>query len=215
MTVTSGFPWANEIPYSTETLVLDVNSVDLTDWLLARLSSENSDRRIELTAKGKLVVRPLLPYPDSHYASEIYFQVLNWAGGENTGMTFSSKVGFRLSNGAVYAPTCSWVSSEKWEQWVAERDAKRIENRDFFGNHCPDFVLELCCPWDTLNGLQSKMEEYMENGARLGWLVETEGRRVHVYRPGEEREVLEDPANLSGEPVLPGFELNLTDIWEL
>ena len=109
MNSASGASWASEIPYSTETLVLDVTCVDLTDWLLGRLSSLNHDRRIELTADGKLVVRPLLPYPDGEYASEIYFQILTWAREEKTGMTFSSKIGFRLNSGAVYAPTCSWV----------------------------------------------------------------------------------------------------------
>ena len=213
MAISQDVLWTREIPYSTETFVLDVNCVDLTDWLLARLSSENNDRRIELTANGKLVVRPLLPYPDFQYASEISFQISNWAHEKETGMTFSSKVGFRLANGAVYSPTCSWVPNEKWRQWVEEREAKRIENRDFFGNHCPDLVTELCGSWDTLTGLQRKMEDYMENGARLGWLIDPSQRRVYVYRPEQEPEVLDNPEMVSGDPELPGFELNLAEIW--
>ena len=140
--------------------------------------------------------------------AELTRQVGNWAVQNGTGRVFGSNAGYTLPNGAVRAPDVSWMPLSRWESLNREDQTK-------FAHTFPDFAIELLSPSDRLRDVQDKMREYMENGARLGWLVETEGRRVHVYRPGEEREVLEDPANLSGEPVLPGFELNLTDIWEL
>jgi Uma2 family endonuclease len=106
----------------------------------------------------------------------------------------------------VRAPDASWVLRERWE-------ALEEEDRKKFAHLCPDFVVELRSPSDGLAMVQAKMAEYMKNGARLGWLIDPQQRRVYVYRPGSPVEVLEDPATVSGEPVLPGFDLSLQEIW--
>lgn len=197
------------------TLALDLNSLALTDRQLIKISADNDDLRFELTAKGELVIMPPTGDPGGWRENELAFQVTLWAKQSGAGIAFGAAAGFRLPNGAVRAPDVSWVSREKWSAWQAsqlERDADN-EARNSFPNICPDFVLELRSPSDALTDLRRKLEEYLENGARLGWLIDPVDRRVHIYRPGEPVEALEDPATVSGERVLPGFELNLREIW--
>jgi Uma2 family endonuclease len=114
---------------------------------------------------------------------------------------------FRLPNGAKRSPDLAWVRKERWE-------ALSKEERRKFPPLCPDFVVELRSPSDSLQFLQSKMEEYIENGAQLGWLIDPFERKVHVYRPQSPVEVLEDPESVSGDPVLPGFTLDVRALWE-
>ena len=121
-------------------------------------------------------------------------------------MTFDSSVAFTFPNGAVRSPDCSWVTLARWE-------ALPEAERDRFSNLVPDFVLELRSPSDRLPVARAKMAEYMDNGVRLGWLLDPANRTVEIYRPGQDVEVLYQPATVSGEPVLPGFELNLEEIW--
>jgi Uma2 family endonuclease len=125
---------------------------------------------------------------------------------EDLGKAFDSSTGFILPNGATRSPDASWVSRDRWEALTPEQTGT-------FANICPDFVVELRSPSDTLGSLQAKMQEYMDNGARLGWLIDPQNRRVEIYRQGKEVEVLENPNELSGEGVLPGFVLNLHRIW--
>jgi Uma2 family endonuclease len=127
---------------------------------------------------------------------------------ENLGVTFDSSGGFILPNGATRSPDASWVRRERWE-------ALTPEQRQGFVPLCPDFVVELRSASDSLSKLQEKMQEYMANGARLGWLIDPQNQRVEIYRPGREVEVLEQPMELSGEEVLPGFVLNLRRIWRV
>ena len=122
-------------------------------------------------------------------------------------MAYGPSAGFRLPNGAVRAPDASWLR-------LSRRDGLTEDERERIAPICPDFVLEIRSPSDSLAVVQAKMQEYMENGARLGWLIDPFQRRVHVYRPGQAAEVLEDPATVAGEDVLPGFDLNLSEIWD-
>ena len=192
--------------YLPPRLMLRIQGLDITDEQLSTLTAENHDLKWELTAKGELVVTP----PTGHYGgrqeSRLHFLVAGWAERDGAGIALTASVGFRLPNGALVAPDVAWMPWSKWEEAI--RDDKKT-----FAEVCPDFVLELRSRSDTLVSLQRKMEEYMENGARLGWLVDPVQRRVHVYRPGLAAEVLEDPATVSGEPTLPGFELDLREIW--
>ena len=121
-------------------------------------------------------------------------------------MSFDSSSGFTLPNGAVRAPDASWMPREKWDA-VPEEDQTR------FSHVVPDFVIELRSPSDTLPTVQAKMEEYISNGVRLGWLIDPFQRRVHVYQAVQAVQLLENPDTVSGEPVLPGFVLNLSEIW--
>ncbi len=192
--------------YLTHPLVLDLRAVELTDEQLARISSDNSNLRLELTAKGELVIMPPTGGETGWQENELCFQVTLWARQDGAGITFGPSVGFRLPNGAVLAPDVSWIPRDRWESLTEDE-------RKGFPPVCPDFVLELRSQSDTLASCQEKMDEYMENGVRLGWLVDPFQRRVHIYRPGTAVEVLDDPATVPGETVLPGFELNVREIW--
>jgi Uma2 family endonuclease len=128
-----------------------------------------------------------------------------WNSQNNLGEVFDSSSGFKLPNGAHRSPDASWVRRERWE-------ALTPEQQEGFAPICPDFVVELRSPSDSLKKIQEKMQEYIENGARLGWLIDRKNRRVEIYRPNRDVEILENPATLSGEDVLPGFVLDLTPI---
>ena len=134
-------------------------------------------------------------------------QLWIWAEQDGTGVAFDSCTGFKLPNGAERAPDASWVKLDRWE-------ALTPNQRQKFAPICPDFVVELRSPSDTLKGLQKKMEEYRSNGALLGWLIDPKNRRVFIYRPGVEVEELDNPATVKGdESVLPGFVLKLKKVW--
>ncbi len=119
---------------------------------------------------------------------------------------FDSSGGFKLPNGSDRSPDASWVAKERWE-------ALTLEERSRFAPICPDFVMELMSPSNSLKTLQAKMQEYMDNGARLGWLINRHDREVEVYRIGQSKEILKSPQFLSGEDVLPDFVLDMTAVW--
>ena len=194
-------------------LLLDVSSLELTDRQLEQISAANDGLQVELTAKGELVIMPPTGHPGSERETELTVRVGIWAKQDGTGVAYGASAGFRLPNGAVYCPDVSWVARERRAAWLSEQEGKREEDRETFPGLCPDFVLELRSRTQTLVSQQRKMAEYIENGARLGWLIDDIRRQVHIYRPGEPPEILEDPAMVSGEPVLPGFELNVQEIW--
>ena len=136
---------------------------------------------------------------------EIAYQLQGWSRKNNLGKAFDSSTGFKLPNGANRSPDASWITIEKWESLTAEQRRK-------FLPLCPDFVLELPSPSDSLKKIREKMQEYIENGARLGWLINVEAKQVEIYRPGRDVEILENPKTLSGEDVLPEFIFDLTTI---
>jgi Uma2 family endonuclease len=121
---------------------------------------------------------------------------------DGTGLSFDSSTGFRLPNGAIRSPDASWVKTQRWQ-------ALTEEQRRGFAPLCPDFVMELRSATDQLSTLQDKMQEYIDNGARLGWLIDPSERRVYIYRPGLPIEQLDAPSTLNGDPVLPGFVFRL------
>ena len=130
-----------------------------------------------------------------------------WSEQDRTGLTFSSSAGFKLSTGAERSPDASWIKLERWNALSAEQQQK-------FAPICPDFVVELRSPSDNLKLLQEKMAEYIrEPGLQLGWLIDRQHCRVYIYRPGMPEECLENPNSVSGERVLPGFVLNMSNIW--
>ena len=171
-----------------------------------RLCREYPDLRLELTSSGDLIVMPPTGMETGKRNSNLTFQLESWARSDGTGCTFSCNVGFTLPNNAIRSPDASWMTRERYNN-LSERD------RQGFGHVCPDFVAELRSESDSLPTLLNKMEEYMANGASLGWLIDPKRRRVYVFRAGEEMVVLEDPAVVSGDPLLPGFELQMAEIW--
>jgi Uma2 family endonuclease len=180
----------------------------VTQEQFAALAAANRDLRLERTAQGELIVNPPTGWETGRrnwsISGELY---LWWRNAGEPGEAFDSSTGFILPNGATRAPDASWVSQERW-------DALTPEQKGTFANICPDFVVELRSSSDTLKSVQEKMREYIDNGAKLGWLIDPQHRRVEIYRLALAVEVLENPAELSGEAVLPDFVLNLHRVWD-
>jgi Uma2 family endonuclease len=167
----------------------------------------NRDLRIERTAEGELVIMAPAGGETSARNAELVMQVKLWANQDGSGVVFDSSGGFDLPNGATRAPDVAWVKRSRLAALTPEEKRKFIPL-------CPDFVIELRSPSDSLSTVQDKMEEYLANGAQLGWLIDPVSRRVYVYRPGADVERLDNPAEVTGDPVLAGFVLDLTPIWE-
>ena len=167
----------------------------------------NRDWRIERSAEGDLEVMVPTGGETSARNLKIASQLDAWAENDGSGIGFDSNGGFILPNGAMRSPDAAWVRRERLANLTAEQKQR-------FLPLCPDFVIELRSPSHPLSTIQAKMRVYTENGARLGWLIDPEERKVHVYKPNESAEVLENPDRLSGEPALPGFALDLKPIWE-
>jgi Uma2 family endonuclease len=182
-------------------------AVELTDEQFFKLCQLNSDLRLERTAEGDIVVMAPTGGETSNRNLGISGQLYNWTKRDRSGAAFDSSAGFRLPNGADRSPDAAWVSHERLARLSSEEKRK-------FVPLCPDFVIELISPTDSLAATQAKMIEYIENGARLGFLIHPDVRRVYVYRPGTTVEELKDLTEVSGEPELPGFTLDLREIWE-
>jgi Uma2 family endonuclease len=187
-------------------VALDLHSVRLTDEQFYQLCQDNEDLRLELTAEGELIIMPPTGGSTGSRNARITARITVWAEKEGSGLSFDSSTMFILPNGAKRSPDGSWVSRERW-------DALSQEARDKFVPLCPDFVLELRSPSDGLSFLQDKMDEYISNGAGLGFLLDPKAKRVYVYRPGQPIESMDNPRTVSGDPVLRGFVLDLKDIW--
>jgi Uma2 family endonuclease len=167
----------------------------------------NREWRIERSAEGDLEVMVPTGYETSDRNAEITMQLRLWAKRDNKGVASDSNGGFILPNGAMRSPDAAWVGRGRLANLTAEQKQR-------FLPLCPDFVIELRSPSDPLAPIEAKMREYGENGARLGWLIDPEERKVHVYRPNDRVEILDKPDNVSGDPILPGFVLDLKPIWE-
>jgi Uma2 family endonuclease len=168
--------------------------------------TENRKLRAELTIKGDVVIMPPTGFETGVRNSEINLQLRAWSKTDGTGLATDSNAGFILPNGAIYSPDAAWTSNERLSKFSAE-ELKR------FLPSAPDFVIELRSESDDLSDLKAKMNEYVENGVRLGWLIDPRTKTVHIYRPGRESESRENAGLISGEDVLNGFELDLTEIW--
>ncbi len=194
----------------TETLVIELPEtirLYVTPEQFVALTAVNRDLRMERTAQGELIVNLPTGWQtgkrNCSLSGELY---LWWRNAGEPGEVFDSSTGFILPNGATRAPDASWVSPERWQ-------ALTPEQKGTFALVCPDFVVELRSSSDSLKSVQDKMREYIDNGARLGWLLDPQHRQVEIYRPGLAIEVLENPPELSGEDVLPGFLLSLLRVW--
>jgi Uma2 family endonuclease len=186
-------------------LHVDFRAVPLSGEQFYRLSVDNPELRLELTAEGELILMSPTGARTGHRNSELNYQLVAWAKADGTGLTFDSSTVFSLPDGAKRSPDAAWVRKERW-------DALSNEEQEKFAPLSPDFVAELRSPSDSLNELKSKMEEYIENGSMLGWLIDPVEKRVYVYRPGLGVECLEAPKSLQGEHVLRGLVLDLQEI---
>lgn len=189
------------------TLTLNLNPIiKLTDEQFFQLCQENENIRLERTAKGELIIMSPAGGETGNSNAGLTAQTWIWNEQNKLGKVFDSSTGFKLPNGANRAPDAAWVTLERWNALTAEQKKK-------FPPICPDFVVELMSPSDSLKETQDKMKEYRDNGARLGWLINRKSRQVEIYRQGAEVELLSSPATLSGEDILPGFMLSLESIW--
>ncbi len=168
--------------------------------------AKNRKLRAELTKDGDVIIMPPTGYESSEENVELVLQLGIWAKKDGTGKVTESNGAYILPNGATKAPDAAWIKKERLEQFSAEERKK-------FLPIAPDFVVELRSESDSLIDQQAKMEEWIENGVRLAWLIDTKTKRVHIYRLNSDVEVLDDPSKVSAEDILPGFELDVTEIW--
>ncbi|NEQ77542.1 MAG: Uma2 family endonuclease [Okeania sp. SIO2C9] len=181
-------------------------NLKITHEQFVELAKFNRDLQLERTAKGKLIVMAQKGGDTGNRNSNILGQLWLWNRQTKLGKTFDYSSGFHLSNGSSRSPDAAWVKQERW-------DALTREQQEIFAPLCPDFVVELRSKNDTFSRLQKKMKEYQSNGARLGWLIDSKNLKVEIYRQNQEVEVLKNPNSLSGEDVLPGFVLDLMEVW--
>jgi len=177
-----------------------------TEEQFVELVKFNPDLRWELTAQGEVIVMPPTGSQTGSFNSELTTDFVIWNRQAKAGKVFDSSTGFKLPNGAIRSPDVAWIAQAHWEQLSPEQ-------RRQFAPICPDFVLELVSLADDLAMVQAKMQEYLENGCRLGWLVNPETRSVTIYRPHIPPEIVTFDVVLSGEDVLPGFTLDLPQIF--
>jgi Uma2 family endonuclease len=183
-------------------------AVSMTQDQFFEFCQQNRKVRMERTAQGELIIIPPAGGESSAQNVAVASQLFYWANfTSKIGKVFDSSAGFILPNGANRSPDAAWVSDEQMAGISTEQFKK-------FLPVCPDFVVEVLSPSDVLRLALEKMEEYMANGARLGWLINPRNKTVRVYRPGQEVQVLDNPATLAGDPELPGFVLDLRLVWQ-
>ena len=180
--------------------------IDMDEEQFFQFCQLNRDLQIERTAEGDMIIMAPEAGSSGLGNSKLTMTLGVWAERDGTGQVFGPSTGFTLPNGATRSPDVAWVRNDRLDALTEEEWQK-------FLPLCPDFVLELRSPSDSMGALQKKMEEYRENGAQFGWLLDPVSKRVHVYRPGAAVEVLDNPATVAGEPVLRGFVLDVLQIW--
>ncbi len=178
----------------------------MTDEELMRFCAANDPLRVERDANGELIVMSPAGGGAGSRNSEITYQLVKWARETNSGNTFDSSTGFRLSDGSVRSPDGAWIS---WPRWQRLSEKQREE----FPPICPEFVIELRSPSDSLSALQAKMQMWVANGAEVAWLIDPSRKTVEVYRPGREAEVLEGGSAVEGDGPVAGFVLELGRVW--
>lgn len=186
---------------------ITLNIPHLTAQDFAELCQANQELRLERAASGEVIIMP----PTFPWTGKQNFGLIGqlWAWSDRTGwgIGFDSSTGFTMPNGAVISPDASWVSKQRWEALTLS------QQQEEFSPLVPDFIVELRSSSDTMKKLRDKMQDYIANGVRLGWLIDSQNKRVEIYRPMQNVQVLDSPANLSGEDVLPEFVLDLNKVW--
>ncbi|MDJ0600809.1 MAG: Uma2 family endonuclease [Crocosphaera sp.] len=191
----------------TTPLILQLSpAIAMTDEQFFALCQLNRDYRLERNAKGELVIMPPTGSETGNRNAKLTQQLGNWTDDDGTGINFDSSTGFKLPNGANRSPDAAWMTLGKWNSLTEDQKIK-------FAPICPDFVVEIRSPSDQLQSLQDKLQEYIDNGVKLGWLIDRKHRRVYIYRPQTAVEYLENPTTVSGDPVLSGFQLQMNTIW--
>ncbi len=193
----------------TESIPLTVNFpaiVQMTPTQFSEFCQANPDLRIERTAVGQVIIMSPTFSDTGNRSGKAFQQLANWADQDGSGETFDSSTGFTLANGATRSPDASWIRGDRWNALTEEQKAS-------FAPICPDFVIELRSSSDSLSSLQDKMQEYLNNGASLGFLIDRKHRKVYRYRLNQAPEILDNPEGVGGDPELPGFVLQMAKIW--
>ena len=197
----------SKISDSNDHLVLQISPVwEMSADSFFDFCQLNSHLRIERTATGKLIIMSPAGSETGNRNFKLIQQLANWTDRDGSGIGFDSSAGFALPNGSTRSPDASWIKLTKWNNLSAQQKTK-------FAPICPDFVVELRSPSDNLKMLQDKMQEYIDNGVSLGWLIDRTTRQVYIYTPDSEVKSLDNPQTISGEPILSGFVLDLAKIW--
>ena len=192
----------------SDALIVNLRSLRVTHQQFFQLCKDNPELRLELTAQGELIAMSPTGSKTGLRNTVIIRQLAEWAKRDGNGVTFDSSAGFTLPNGAQRSPDASWLRKARWQ-------ALSPEEQESFAPLCPDFVVELRSPSDAVEVVQSKMSEYLDNGAELGWLFDPQTKRVYVYRPGTEVECLENPAKVEGDSPVEGFILDADEVWDV
>ncbi|MCH2244892.1 MAG: Uma2 family endonuclease [Crocosphaera sp.] len=187
---------------TTEPIILSLKNVGLSDEQFYQLCQVNDQWRLEETAQGELIIMPPVGAISGNRESEFNADVVIWNRQTKLGKVFSSSTVFILPNRGKRSPDVAWISNERW-------DSLTLQEQEKFAPICPDFVIELRSRTDGLNQLQSKMQEYLNSGLKLGWLIDPQSQQVEIYLQNKAREIVSLPTTLSGENILPGFSLDL------
>ncbi len=188
----------------TTPLTLNLDTVHLTDEQFYQLCQNNQELKFERTPKGELIIMPPVGGESGNREADLIADLVIWNRQTQLGYTFSSSTIFKLPNGADRSPDVAWIRRERWEALTPEQRRK-------FPPIAPDFIIELRSATDDLETLRQKMQEYLDAGVQLGWLINPQQQQVEIYRPAQDVEVRNLPTELSGENILPGFSLNLAD----
>ncbi len=189
------------------TVTIELNAeLQWTDQQFQQLCETNRNLKFERNSQGDLIIMPPTGGSTGNRNGRLNQQLFNWCDRDASGVAFDSSTGFKLPNGADRSPDAAWVTNDRW-------NALTIDQQDKFIPLCPDFVVELMSPSDQRSNLQAKMQEYQENGVRLGILIDRTAKQVEIYRSGNDVEICDRPETISGEEVLPGFVLQMSSIW--
>lgn len=176
--------------------------LSLNDDELFELCSANSELVIERNNKGDLIIMSPSGSKTGNRNLRIAGALLYWNDQTNLGYAFDSSAGFRLPDGSMFSPDCAWIEKSRWEQLSAEEQEK-------FAPLCPDFIVEIKSPSDSIKYLKEKMILWINNGCKLGWLIDPEEKKTYVYRADGSIQISDFEHSLSGENVLPGFNFDL------
>lgn len=187
---------------TSEAIVLNLNTVNLSDEQFYQLCKINESWRLEQTAQGELIIMPPVGGISGNREADLNADVVLWNRQTKLGKVFSSSTIFILPNGGKRSPDVAWVANSRWS-------ALTLEQQEKFVPLCPDFVIELRSRTDSLVQLRDKMQEYLESGLKLGWLIDPQNQQVEIYHPHQKVKILQLPTTLLGEDILRGFTLEL------
>jgi Uma2 family endonuclease len=188
----------------TDFLPATLTAPELTEAEFLALCLKFPDSRLEYTGDGTLIIMPPTDPETAYRTGLIYYRLMLWAEKEDLGLAVGPDAGFRFRDGSRRSPDAAWFNEERWQK------TRKPESR--YPIFAPEFVIELRSPEDRLRLLQEKMEEYIDNGVQLAWLIDPQGRTVTIYRPGRSPELLSNPATVQGEGPVDGFTLSLENI---